>query len=356
MLDSESGRWLDTHANALDLGSQDPEQVLAQLVAGDVLGVGIDTAQGGRGGDLTDAVEAVAAVAAHSLAAAFVLWGQRAFIEYLLHSPNAALRQRLLPDLLSGNLAGATGLSNAMKFLSGIETLQVSAREQESYWQLNGRLHWVTNLRKSGFVVAAAIEHEQGGKPFILAIPHSVSGLQRTDDLQLMGLQSTNTAALDFKDVQLSNDWLLHADARQFLPAVRPAFLGLQCGMSIGLARRALQEVDSHLQGSRSVLRGELDEYRLQLENAVSDLKRGLLDGRFLTQPAALFRLRIALAESAASAVQLELQASGGKAFLCEYGSAFARRWRESAFLPIVTPSLVQLRAELRRHAGENAA
>lgn len=356
MLDSESGRWLDTHANALDLGSLDPEQVLAQLVVGDVLGVGIDAAQGGSGGDLSDAVEAVAEVAGHSLAAAFVLWGQRAFIEYLLHSPNAGLRQRLLPDLLSGGLAGATGLSNAMKFLSGIETLQVSAHEQDGNWQLNGRLHWVTNLRKSGFVVAAAIEHEQGGKPFIMAIPQAVSGLYRTDDLQLMGLQSTNTAALDFKDVQLSNDWLLHEDARQFLPAVRPAFLGLQCGMSIGLARRAFKEVDSHLQGSRSVLRGELDEYRLQLESAVNDLKRGLLDGRFLTQPAALFRLRIALAESAANAVQLELQASGGKAFLCEYGSAFARRWRESAFLPIVTPSLVQLRAELRRQAEENAA
>lgn len=66
----------------------------------------------------------------------------------------------------------------------------------------------------------------------------------------------------------------------------------------------------------------------------------------------ALFKLRIILAESAADAVQLELQASGGKAYLCEYGEGFARRWRESAFVPIVTPSLVQLRAELQRQAG----
>lgn len=33
-----------------------------------------------------------------------------------------------------------------------------------------------------------------------------------------------------------------------------------------------------------------------------------------------LFKLRIILAESAADAVQLELQASGGKAYLSEYG------------------------------------
>ncbi|MNN12934.1 hypothetical protein D3C81_1259460 [compost metagenome] len=69
-----------------------------------------------------------------------------------------------------------------------------------------------------------------------------------------------------------------------------------------------------------------------------------------------MFRLRIALAQSAAEAVQLELQASGGKAYLSEHGSGFARRWRESAFVPIVTPSLVQLRAELQRQEREAAA
>ena len=71
--------------------------------------------------------------------------------------------------------------------------------------------------------------------------------------------------------------------------------------------------------------------------------------------PARLFRIRIGLAEAAANAVQLELQASGGKAYLSEHGAGFARRWRESAFVPIVTPSLVQLRAELQRQAEAKA-
>jgi alkylation response protein AidB-like acyl-CoA dehydrogenase len=348
--------WLDTHAQALDLGTCEPEQVLPQLAVADVLRIGVATDQGGLGGDVAEAVEAVADVARHSLAAAFVFWGQRAFIEYLLHSPNQRLREQLLPNLLDGTLAGATGLSNAMKFLSGIEALQVRATPQEGGWSLDGRLHWVTNLRKSGFVVAAAIEPEPGAKPFVLAIPDAASGLLRSDDLQLMGLQSSNTAALDFRQVELTRDWLLHDDARQFLPAVRPAFLGLQCGLSIGLARRSLEAVEAHLHVTRSVLADELREQREHLELAVGELKHGLLDGRFLSQPAALFRLRIALAEAASNAVQLELQASGGKAFLSEHGSAFARRWRESAFIPIVTPSLVQLRAELQRQGRESAA
>ncbi|WP_454867013.1 acyl-CoA dehydrogenase [Pseudomonas lini] len=356
MLNPALSQWLDTHAQALDLGDCDPQHVLSQLASADVLRVGISPALGGSGGTVADAVEVVAAVASHSLAAAFVFWGQRAFIEYLLQSPNTVLREGLLPSLLVGELAGATGLSNAMKFLSGIEALQVRARPRDSGWLLSGRLHWVTNLRKSGFVVAAAIDDEAGGAPFILAIPDALAGVQRSADLQLMGLQSSNTAALDLQRVEIERNWLLHEDARIFLPAVRPAFLGLQCGLAIGLARRALREVEAHLQGGRSILLEPFLEQREHLEQTVSELKKGLLDGRFMTRPAALFRLRIALAESAANAVQLELQASGGKAYLIEHGSGFARRWRESAFVPIVTPSLVQLRAELQRQDREAAA
>ncbi|QXH33973.1 acyl-CoA dehydrogenase family protein [Pseudomonas muyukensis] len=352
MLDHAFGQWLDANAEAIDQGQCDPHQVLAHIAESQLLRVGIDPALGGSGGQVSDAVEAIAAIASRSLAAAFVCWGQRAFIEYLLHSPNQALRERLLPELLKGELAGATGLSNAMKYLSGIEALQVRGQPQADGWHLEGRLHWVTNLRKSGFVVAAAIEDDAGGAPFVLAIPSTAQGLERSDDLQLMGLQSSNTAALAFHQVALGRDWLLHDNAREFLPKVRPAFLALQCGMAIGLARRALDEVQAHLQGRGSFLEEARQVLLQRLQNTVGELKQGLLDGRFLGQPAALFKLRITLAESAADAVQLELQASGGKAYLSAYGEGFARRWRESAFVPIVTPSLVQLRAELQRQAA----
>ena len=45
-----------------------------------------------------------------------------------------------------------------------------------------------------------------------------------------------------------------------------------------------------------------------------------------------------------------QLMASGGRAYLKNHGASFARRWREAAFVPIVTPSLSQLRTELARH------
>lgn len=346
MLDPTLSRWLDDHAEGLDLGHTDPQSVLPRLAAAGLFAIGVPEERGGSGGSVLDAVDAIADVAGHSLTAAFVFWGQRAFIEYLLQSPNRELGERLLGELLDGTLAGATGLSNAMKFLSGIESLQVNATPADDGWRLDGRLHWVTNLRKGRFVVAAAIERS-GEAPLVAAIASDSPGLTRSADLQLLGLQSSNTAALDFAAVELPRACLLHDDARRYLPQVRPAFLGLQCAMTIGLTRKALESVRGHLSDRRSVLREEEERLSRELDEQLGRLRAGLLSGEFTHDPAQLFRIRIGLAEGAAAAVQLELQASGGKAYLSEYGAAFARRWRESAFVPIVTPSLVQLRAEL---------
>ena len=55
-------------------------------------------------------------------------------------------------------------------------------------------------------------------------------------------------------------------------------------------------------------------------------------------------------------AVALELQAAGGRAYLREPGRDFARRSREAAFIPVITPSLVQLRSALEAARTTGAA
>lgn len=350
--------WLTQHAEALDDGSLDAATVLPRLASAGLFRIGVPEAQGGLAGtDIGDAIEAVSQVAERSVASAFVAWGQRVFIEYLLTSPNAALAERWLAPLLAGELAGATALSNAMKFLSGIESLQIAARDVDGQWTLDGRMPWVTNLRPQGFLVAAAVTAPDG-TPAVVALPHDIAGLERSADLSLLALQSSNTAALDVSGVRIGPEWLIHADARQYLPGARPAFAGLQCGLSIGLARRALQAAGQVGQGqaSRGILGQPLQALSAQLDELTASLIAGVRSQRFVAEPWALFEIRIALAEVANAAVQLELQASGGAAYLKPGGAGFARRWREAAFLPIVTPSLVQLKTELAKRQARLAA
>jgi alkylation response protein AidB-like acyl-CoA dehydrogenase len=347
-LDPDFVSWIATSACALDSGEEDAASVLPRLAEAGVTAAGVPFHQGGVGGDIVDGIAAVSAVAEESLAAAFVLWGHRTYIEYLLQSPNGALAEELLPDLLSGRVAGATGLSNAMKFLAGLEPLQIAAREGEGGLTLTGKMPWVTNLRPQGYHVAAAVDHENG-QAFIASLSSNDAGLARSDDLALFGMQSTNTAAIRLDDVRIGADRVLHADARSWLPRVRPAFLGLQCGMSIGLARRSLGEALKTAGAGRGVLSEPLHELSSRLAQAESRLFAGVRAREFEADAAPLFEIRIALADIAAEAVSLELHAAGGKAYLREPGRQVARRWREVAFIPLITPSLVQLKTALQQ-------
>jgi alkylation response protein AidB-like acyl-CoA dehydrogenase len=348
--------WLRDNADRLDTTQELAEQVVPQLAAANLFGVGVPAAFGGSGGDVRDAIEAIADVAQYSLTAAFVFWGHRAFIEFLVNSPNLALQRRWLDPLLKGERGGATGLSNAMKFLSGIESLQITATPQDKGWQLAGALAWITNLRKEGFIAAAGVAPAAGGPPMVVALSSDAAGVVRSPDLDLIALRSSNTAEVRLAAVQIGEADLIHADATQFLPAVRPAFLGMQCGMSIGLARASLQAAHALCTVSNSPLLSRVQAMQADLVDKVAQLHEGVHDGRFKATAAPLFRLRIALAEIVQQAVLLELQASGGAAYLQGQDKHFARRWRESAFIPIITPSLAQLQIALQKQAAAETA
>jgi len=355
VLDAELIEWLDRNADGLDTRADAADTLLSRLASANLLRVGVPIAQDGDGGNTVDAILAIAAVAEHSLTAAFVFWAQRTFIEYLLQSPNVGLSERWMPALLSGTHAGATGLSNAMKFLSGIESLQVqatpAAREGTDRWHLDGKLAWVTNLRATGFIVAAAVAHDSGNNASIFAIPHDAQGVTRSADLDLMALRGSNTAALGFSRVALDAQWQIHPDAQSFLPRVRPAFLGMQCGLSIGLIRRSIAQARRLGDATRDILGHEITALADACEQACKRLADGVASGVFETRPAPLFEIRIELADLVSRAVYLELQASGGRSYVRSAGLGFERRLREAAFVPIVTPSLVQLKGQLRVHA-----
>lgn len=341
--------WIAGAADGIDLGTEPAEAILPRLAAAGLSAAGVPVAAGGAGGDVVDGVLAIAAVAEESLAASFVLWGHRTYIEYLLQSPNRALAERYLPDLLAGRVAGATGLSNAMKFLAGLEPLQIAARSDGDALLLDGKMPWVTNLRPAGFHVAAAVDRADGGPAFVVSLSHDDDGLARSPDLDLMAMRSSDTAAIALAGVRIGRDRILADRAAEWLPRVRPAFVGLQCGMSIGLARRALAEAAAAAGSGRGVLGEPVLDLRHRLDRAQARLVAGLRSREFEVDAPALFELRIRLAEMVAEAASLELHAAGGRAYLSVPGRDFARRWRESAFIPVITPSLVQLKAALQQ-------
>jgi alkylation response protein AidB-like acyl-CoA dehydrogenase len=341
-LDPRLSAWLDVVAEGLDQGGQDPAIVLPRLA-----GAGLLAPE-----PFPDAIETIAAVSERSLACGFVLWSHRAYTELVRSSPNARLRAELLPALGAGTRAGAPAMSNAMKHLAGMEPPAVRARARNGGYCLSGTLPFATNLRPQGFEVAipAALED---GRILVVSLPSGLRGLTRSPDLELNALRCINTAAIHLEDARVGEDRILHPDAADWLGRVRPVFLSLQCAMSIGVARRSLAEAAAHARPGRGALSAEIDQSRERLAAVETALKSGVGENVFLARPRALFEIRIALADRAAEAVRLELLALGAKAFLRDGpGRGFARRAREAAVLPIVTPSVMQLRAALAGESG----
>lgn len=86
--------WLEANADEIDVDQLRASEILPQLVKSRAVATGVPEPLGGVGGTIADAIDTVAAVAQRSLTAAFVLWGHRTFIEYVLKSDNDAARER----------------------------------------------------------------------------------------------------------------------------------------------------------------------------------------------------------------------------------------------------------------------
>ena len=183
--------WLDDHADQIDKEScAAGNQLIERIAAEGAFRVGVPEELGGRGGNDTDVIEVLKELAHHSLTASFISWGQRTFIDNILKSANPYFRNNYLEGLLSGEYAGATALSNAVKFLSDLEELNVSIVEEDGRLYLKGRLPWVTNARADRFLSIFVAGFEDGShQPLVLAVPSDAENFSRSADLEFVSLQ-----------------------------------------------------------------------------------------------------------------------------------------------------------------------
>lgn len=321
---------------------------LALLGKVGLLTYGVPESLGGSGETLLGVVEEIASVSEQCLTSGFIFGCQRTFIEFLMLSSNHWLQDQILPKILQGERSGSVGFSNAMKYLVGIEPLQVKVSLDAQTVVLDGFLPWVSNLQPHNFVVAIAAQANTGEK-LIIAVPSEVKGLKRGEDLQLLGLQGSWTSTLHLNQVRLSRQWMISEDADSFLLNIRPVFLLLQCSLGLGITRRSIQETLQSIDGTNEgVLANRLRYHTLTLTQLELQIwKLSSLSSFESSDVRELLEVRLALFRLALDSVLLELEAKGDTAYLKPSGTA--RRLRETAFLPILTPSLLELERELQK-------
>ena len=143
---------------ALPVAESDPEALLAEVVSSGWPRLMVPRAHGGEGAEPAEVADALRRLAGKHPAAGWMAWSQGLVIEALLKSSNVAVREYVLPDLMTGHRAGAVSWVPDMG--AGLPPMPVRARPLERGWRLTGRLEQVLNLQWMGYVVLCPVWFE----------------------------------------------------------------------------------------------------------------------------------------------------------------------------------------------------
>lgn len=321
---------------------------LAETLAGygslGALGLGVER----DGHDVTDAVALLSAVAAECMSTAFSLWAHRMVTEYVRAS-SLPDRDELLGELVTGRLAGSIAMATALQESAGLGTVPtVAETDGVGGYRVSGRIAWASNIAPGTLVILPA---RVGEGRVLLAVRVGAEGFTTHPVEGLLALDATRSAMLVLDEVRVGADAVL-ATSLQAAADQRATHYLLQTALCLGLARRALAEAAARLDGPNGVLAGfqrrlesEYAQLSAQLSAAASDVTA--------TDPHSVTRLRFGAARLAHAAANQEASLTGGRGYLT--ASATNRRLREAAFLPVQSPSEVQLLCELERFGDRPA-
>lgn len=271
------------------------------------------------------------------------------------NSDNADLKRNILPQVASGQLLGGTGLSNPMKHFANIEKIALTAERRPGGYVLNGLLPWVSNIGAGHpFGIAAKLTE---GDDYLMAIASDqFPGLSLRQNAHFIALEGSGTFSCVFKDVFISDDWVLAVPCEDYVQRIRPGFILTQIGMGLGLIADCINIIERyrpHLGHVNCFLDDQAEE--LSAELAIARLKTYTLADQ-LSQPELtitsdllkeVIQLRIAGSELSLRAANAAMLHAGARAYL--QGSKPARRLREAYFIAIVTPAIKQLKKMLHQ-------
>ncbi|WP_042351870.1 acyl-CoA dehydrogenase family protein [Bacillus massiliigorillae] len=273
---------------------------------------------------------------------AFNIWCHLASLTYIRATDNMYLKNNLLPLLESGELLGATGLSNPMKYYAGLEKLHLQARRVDGGYTISGTLPAVSNLgRDHWFGIIASIDNNQRIMAYVQG---NVERLVFKEKLGYLGLNGSATYACQFDDVFIPDDWVIAEQADSFVEKIRPAFVLYQIPLGFGVTGASIQSIDkvcSRQAGCNKYLAVQSDELSEELQQLRSQLEHYITQTDLREQWKGLLNVRLQTVHLTSKATHACMLHQGSAGYLkC---SPPSRRLRESYFFVNLTPTVRHL-------------
>jgi alkylation response protein AidB-like acyl-CoA dehydrogenase len=232
--------------------SPDPESLLAHIVALGLPRLHLPRALGGQGADATVLAAALQDLARQAPAAAWMAWSHCMAIEALVHSPNVAVRECVLPSLLDGSMAGAVSWSPDFGLAHSPKPVQ--ALPLDRGWHLSGRLEQVLNLQWMGYLMLCPVWFKQAAQqPDRLGwtlLRSEEDGLRHEPDASRPLSRPLSRAAacgtVHLKQVYFREDELLADDAQALSVPLRVLDQTLRAALWAGALQRPRADTHDH--------------------------------------------------------------------------------------------------------------
>lgn len=329
-------RGVDGEPEAADLASQ-----LRHL--GETGALAVDAQR--DDGDIRGYAALLRAISAECFSSAFSLWAHRMVIEYVRRSSDRAL----LDDLLAGRRFGSIAMATAIQELSGLGSVPTRATpHDDGGFAIDGRIAWASNIQPGTVVVLPAATTTDPDGRVIVAATIGEPGFTSTPVEDLLALRATRSASLQLDGVRIAPEHVL-ADSLAPAKGCRPIHFLLQSALCLGLADRCIAESRRWLDGPGAVFDAAVDRLAARRDGLSRRAERFAADTR-AAPPTEVTRVRFESARLASETARLESAIVGGRSYVTTNDTN--RRLREAMFLPVQSPSEVQLRWELDR-AGE---
>ena len=227
--------------------------------------------QGGLGWDDADVVRGYLDLSAACLTTTFVLTQRTGACRRIANSENVALKQKLLPDLLSGRTFATVGISHLTTSRQHLKKPVLLAEEEEGGFRLTGYSPWVTGATASDtLVVGASLED---GRQMLLAVPTRTEGVEIGAPAELVGLSASQTGPINFHGVLAPAEWLLDGPRENVMAKGKGANTGgLETStLAIGLSTAAYRFLREQ-RAKRDELSQPTEHFQAELEQLRADL------------------------------------------------------------------------------------
>jgi len=231
-------------AAEMDRTAEFPFDLTDRMAELDLMGVHIPEEYGGLGADTLSYAIAVEEVSYASGSMGLMLSAHLSLGAYPIYLFGAEeQRRRYLPDLASGRMLGAFGLTEAEAGSDAGATRTTAVRTGDE-WVINGSKLYCTSGAIAGVTTITAMTDRAAGKRGItnFMVPKGTPGMIVGKEEDKFGCRASVTSQLFFEDVHLADEQRLGDEGqgfKQFLQILDGGRIGIGA-MAVGLAQAAL--------------------------------------------------------------------------------------------------------------------